>query len=131
MTGHVYLLMHGHTAHMPLWSLQEDGYSKDVAEVNKLQNRLQRGQPIPSHYDAYSLHILPGVDTVFLLALCVALDEAVFSPQQYSAYGPYGRGGYGYGGYGRGYGYGGYGYGAPLLLGAGLLATPFLFGGFW
>lgn len=114
-------------------NLQEDGYSRDVAEVNKLSKlRLQQGQPIPSHHDTYNLHILPGADTVFLLALCIALDEAVFSPQQY-AYGPYSRYG-GYGGYGYGgYGYGGFGYGAPLALGlgAGLLATPFLLGGFW
>lgn len=112
-------------------NLQEDGYSRDVAEVNKLKTNFQRGQQLPAYYDAYTVHVLPGVDTVFLLALCVALDEAVFSPMQLATYGPYGRGGYGYG-YGRGgYGYGGYGYGAPLLLGAGLLATPFLFGGFW
>lgn len=117
--------------------LQEDGYRKPVAELNKIQQNIRRGAPIPSHIDAYSLHTLPGVDSVFMLAVTVALDESLFSPQQMMHYGPYGRygygGGYGYGGYG-GYGYGGrgFGYGAPLLLGAGLLAPLVLFGGgFW
>lgn len=68
-----------------------------------------------------------------MLAVTVALDESLFSPQQmvpYGAYNRYGYGGYGYGGYG-GYGYGGrgFGYGAPLLLGAGLLAPLVLIGG--
>ena len=113
--------------------MQEDGYSKPVAEINKVKPNIQRDQPIPSYLDTYVLHTLPGIDSAFMLGVTVALDEALFSPQQY-AYGPYSR--YGYGGYG-GYGYGGYGYGGfgyPLgfgLLGAGLLATPFLFGGFW
>ena len=112
--------------------VKEDGYSRPVAEVNKVKPNIQRDQPIPSHLDTYVLHTLPGIDSVFMLAVTIALDEAVFSPQQ-MAYGPYSRYGYGgYGGYGYGgYGYGGFGYGAPLLLGAGLLATPFLFGGFW
>ena len=103
-----------------------------MAEINKVKANIQRDQPIPSHLDTYVLHTLPGIDSVFMLAVTVALDEALFSPQQ-MAYGPYSRYGYGgYGGYGYGgYGYGGFGYGAPLLLGAGLLATPFLFGGFW
>ena len=105
--------------------LQEDGYSRPVAELNKITHHIQRGQPIPSHIDSYSLHTLPGIASVFMLAVTVALDEALFSPQQMLPYGPYNR--YGYGGYG----YGGFGYGAPLLLGAGLLATPFLLGGFW
>lgn len=106
-------------------SHQEDGYSRPVAELNKIQNQIRAGQAIPNHVDAYSLHTLPGIDSVFMLAVTVALDESLFSPQQMLPYGPYNR--YGYGGYG----YGGFGYGAPLLLGAGLLATPFLFGGFW
>lgn len=116
--------------------LQEDGYRKPVAELNKIQPKpIQRGAPIPSHIDAYSLHTLPGIDSVFMLAVTVALDESLFSPQQMMPYGysRYGYGGYGYGGYG-GYGYGGrgLGYGAPLLLGAGLLAPLVLFGGgFW
>ncbi len=74
-----------------------------------------------------------------MLAVTVALDESIFSPQQLQPYGPYNRygyGGMGYGGfgYGGGMGYGGMGMGGPLLLGglgAGLLATPFLMGGFW
>ncbi|KAL3161266.1 hypothetical protein ABBQ38_009627 [Trebouxia sp. C0009 RCD-2024] len=108
----------------------EDGYAKPVAELNKIQQRIERGAPIPNHIDAYSLHTLPGIDSVFMLAVTVALDEALFSPQQMLPYGPYNR--YGYGGYGYGgYGYGGFGYGAPLLLGAGLLAPLVLFGGFW
>lgn len=111
-------------------SLQEDGYARPVAELNKIQQNIQRGAPIPNHIDAYSLHTLPGIDSVFMLAVTVALDEALFSPQQMLPYGPYSR--YGYGGYGYGgYGYGGFGYGAPLLLGAGLLAPLVLFGGFW
>ena len=109
---------------------QEDGYARPVAELNKIQHNIQRGAPIPSHIDAYSLHTLPGIDSVFMLAVTVALDEALFSPQQVLPYGPYNR--YGYGGYGYGgFGYGGFGYGAPLLLGAGLLAPLVLFGGFW
>lgn len=67
-----------------------------------------------------------------MLAVTVALDESLFSPQQMMpyGYGRYGYGGYGYGGYG--YGGRGLGYGAPLLLGAGLLAPLVLFGGgFW
>lgn len=113
--------------------MQEDGYRRPVAELNKIQQNIQRGAPIPSHIDAYSLHTLPGVDSVFMLAVTVALDESLFSPQQMMHSGPYGRygygGGYGYGGYGYG---GGLGYGAPLLLGAGLLAPLVLFGGgFW
>ncbi|KAL0027510.1 hypothetical protein WJX77_006856 [Trebouxia sp. C0004] len=106
-------------------SHQAYGYSRPVAELNKINHQIQRGQPIPNHIDAYSLHTLPGIDSVFMLAVTVALDESLFSPQQLQPYGPYNR--YGYGGYG----YGGFGYGAPLLLGAGLLATPFLLGGFW
>ena len=109
----------------PLGLLQEDGHSRPVAELNKINHQIQQGQPIPNHIDAYSLHTLPGIDSVFMLAVTVALDESLFSPQQMQPYGPYNR--YGYGGYG----YGGFGYGAPLLLGAGLLATPFLLGGFW
>lgn len=104
---------------------QEDGYKRPVAELNKIQHNIQRGAPTPTHIDAYSLHTLPGIDSVFMLAVTVALDEALFSPQQMLPYGPYNR--YGYGGYG----YGGFGYGAPLLLGAGLLAPLVLFGGFW
>lgn len=106
-------------------ALQEDGYARPVAELNKIQHNIQRNAPIPTHIDAYSLHTLPGVDSVFMLAVTVALDESLFSPQQMLPYGPYNR--YGYGGYG----YGGFGYGAPLLLGAGLLAPLVLFGGFW
>lgn len=108
--------------------MQEDGYSRPVAELNKInQKPIQRGQPRPNYIDSYSLHTLPGIDSVFMLAVTIALDESIFSSQLISSsYGPYGYGGYGYGG---GMGYGGMGYGGPMLLGAGLLATPFMLGG--
>lgn len=117
-------------------SLQEDGYAVPVAEINKIKKpTLGRNQPIPSHIDSYSLHTLPGIDSLFMLAVTVALDESIFSPQQMQPYGYPGYGRMGYGGMGyRGMGYGGmgYGYGAPMLLGGALLgASPFLLGGFW
>ena len=120
---------------------QEDGYARPVAEINKIKKpRLGRNDPIPSHIDSYSLHTLPGIDSLFMLAVTVALDEAIFSPQHMQSYGYGGYGGMGYGGMGYGgmgyggMGYGGlgYGFGAPMLLGGAMLgASPFLLGGFW
>ena len=125
--------------------LQEDGHSRPVAEVNKIAPQLKRGDAIPNHLDAYSLHTLPGVDSVFMLAATVALDESILSPSQGSygqygcgtrGYGGMGYGGMGYGGMGYGglggMGFGGMGYGAPLMLGAGLgLGGGMLMGGMW
>ncbi|KAA6421709.1 MAG: hypothetical protein FRX49_08320 [Trebouxia sp. A1-2] len=126
-------------------SAEEDGYSRPVAELNKIKPDIKRGQPIPTNIDAYSLHTMPGIDSVFMLAVTVALDESIFGVQAYGyggigsmGYGGMGYGGMGYG-YGGGLGYGGLGYGgmfgAPLLLGGGLgLGAGMMMGGmggFW
>ena len=86
--------------------MQEDGYSRPVAEINKVKPTIQQKQPIPSHLDAYVLHTLSGADSAFMLAVTVARDQAVFGCQQ--TFGPYmsttGNGGcwtLGNGGYGR------------------------------
>ena len=128
--------------HQACDALQEDGYSKPVGELNKIKPDIKRDQPIPTRIDAYSLHILPGVDSVFMLAVAVALDEAIFGTSQiYGSqfgyggmpYGGMGYGGMGYGGMGYGgLGYGGLGMGGPMLLGGGLgLGAGMLMGGFW
>ena len=100
--------------------IQEDGYSRPVAEINKVKPDIQQKQPIPSHLDAYVLHTLSGIDSVFMLAVTIALDEAVFGSQQ--SFGPYmsssGNAGYlakGNGGYGRA------GVGALIGVGVGML----------
>lgn len=126
--------------------MQEDGYSRPVAELNKIKPDIKRDQPIPTNIDAYSLHTMPGIDSVFMLAVTVALDEAIFGVQAYGyggagsmGYGGMGYGGMGYGGYGGGLGYGGMGYGGmfggPMLLGGGLgLGAGMMMGGmggFW
>ncbi len=128
--------------------MQEDGYSRPVAELNKIKPDIKRGQPIPTNIDAYSLHTMPGIDSVFMLAVTVALDESIFGVQAYGygGAGSMGYGGMGYGGmgYGGGLGYGGLGYGGlgyggmfggPMLLGGGLgLGAGMMMGGmggFW
>ena len=86
-----------------------------------------------------------------MLAITIALDESILSPQQMQPYGGlggmgygtrgmgYGMGGVGYGMGGMGYGLGGMGYRAPMLLGAGLgmgmlggsMMGGGMMGGFW
>ncbi len=75
------------------------GSPSPVAEINKTpQNIIQHGQRVPSHVDTYSLHVLPGVNAVVMLAVLVILDQPLFSLHDvhpdgiYSRYGHHGRG---------------------------------------
>jgi hypothetical protein len=99
-----------------------------AAEMQQLQiDHYRPGMAIPQQRDAYTVHTLPGIDTAFILALCVVLDDTSFRPTYTGSYTQYG---YPYGYYGGPYGYGGFGPYAGVGLGLGL-ALPLLLTAAW